>query len=109
MPDLNAMSTVERQILCIEDDPAVRDTRCCVLRESGYNARAATSLQAEFLLRSQTFDLVILSATLSDSERARLTKAAGPKVRFLELSGFTDPGTLLSVVAEILRSLDRSH
>ena len=103
------MSTVERQILCVENDPAVRRTRCSVLRESGCNARAATSLQAEFLLHGQTFDLVILSAALSDSERARLTKAAGPNVRFLELSGFTEPATLLSEVAEILRSLDHPH
>jgi hypothetical protein len=66
-------------------------------------------LQAEFLLRTRTFDLVILSATLSDSERARLTKAAGPKVLFLELSGFTEPATLLADVAEMLSSLDRSH
>jgi hypothetical protein len=64
-------------------------------------------MEAEFLLRSQAFDLVILSAALGDSERARLTRAAGPNVLFLELSGFTEPAMLLADVAEMLRSLDR--
>jgi DNA-binding response OmpR family regulator len=101
------MSTVARQILCVENDPGVLGTRCSVLTNSGWNARGATSLQAEFLLRSKTFDLVILSASLSDSERARLIRAAGPKALFLELSGFTEPAMLLADVAEKLRSLDR--
>jgi DNA-binding response OmpR family regulator len=100
------MSTAERQILCIENDPSLLGTRCSVLTKSGYNVWAATSLEAEFLLRIQTFDLVILSATLSDSERVQLTKAAGAKARLLELPGFTEPATLLSEVAELLRSID---
>ncbi|MDX6460309.1 MAG: hypothetical protein QOJ51_280 [Acidobacteriaceae bacterium] len=54
------------------------------------------------MLRSQAFDLIILSATLSDEEKARITTAAGNKARLLQLSLMTEPPVLLTDVAQRL-------
>jgi hypothetical protein len=54
------------------------------------------------MLRSQAFDLIILSATLSDEEKARIATAAGKKARLLQLSAMTKPPALLTDVAQRL-------
>jgi hypothetical protein len=54
------------------------------------------------MLRSQAFDLIILSAGLNDEERASITTAAGNKGRLLQLSAMTEPPALLGDVAQLL-------
>ena len=96
------MGKSEPRILCVENDPKLGETRCSVLVYSGYNAVAATLQEARSMLRSQAFDLIILSATLSDEEKTRITTAAGKKARLLQLSAMTKPPALLSDVAQRL-------
>ena len=52
-------------------------TRCAVLNQSGYNTLAATLAEAESILRVSEFNLVIVSAWLSEWERGRILAAAG--------------------------------
>jgi hypothetical protein len=40
------------KILCVEPDEAVRETRCAVLKYSGYDAASASPRVAESVLRS---------------------------------------------------------
>ena|SRR5882757_7258310 len=96
------MSSSEPRILCVENDPMLGETRCSVLVNSGYDAVTATLQEARSMLRSQAFDLIILSATLSDEEKARITTAAGNKARLLQLSLMTEPPVLLTDVAQRL-------
>jgi DNA-binding response OmpR family regulator len=78
------------------------ESRCSVLVYFGYNAVAATLQEARSMLRSQAFDLIILSATLSDEEKSRIATAAGKKARLLQLSAMTKPPALLTDVAQRL-------
>jgi DNA-binding response OmpR family regulator len=59
------------KILCVELDLFVLESRCAVLKYSGYNAASASPQVAEILLRSQKFDLIVLS-TVSDSDLHRI-------------------------------------
>jgi hypothetical protein len=63
------------KILCVEPDVAVLETRCAVLNVSGYNAAPASPHLAEIVLRSQKFDLIVLSA-LGDSDLLRIINFA---------------------------------
>ena len=56
---------------------SVLETRCAILRRFGYAAFAVPTSQAEILLASQTFDLILLSATMSGEERRRIATAVG--------------------------------
>jgi hypothetical protein len=57
-----------------------------VVAHSGHEAHAATFQEAEALLSTERFDLVILSATLSDYETRRIVSAVG-KRRTIVLRG----------------------
>jgi hypothetical protein len=59
------------KILCVELDLFVLESRCAVLKYSGYDAASASPQVAEILLRSQKFDLIVLS-TVSDSDLHRI-------------------------------------
>jgi DNA-binding response OmpR family regulator len=59
------------KILCVESDVAVLESRCAVLKFSGYDAASATPRVAEIVLRSQKFDLVVVSR-LGDSDLHRV-------------------------------------
>jgi hypothetical protein len=88
------------RILCVELDLDVRESRCAVLKHSGYDAASASPQVAEIVLRSQKFDLVVLSK-LSDIDLHRIINLAdGAEV--LVLDGFTSPSELLSLVAQRL-------
>jgi hypothetical protein len=103
-PLLLAMSAP--RILCVVKRPyhVAVETRCSILKNAGYDARAAWLGEAQTLLRGQTFDLVILSALLSDEEIGQIATAAGSKTQIMILSGFVWPSALLAEVAERLRS-----
>jgi CheY-like chemotaxis protein len=89
------------RILCVEND-AVLESRCAVLELSGYDTSAASVQAAEFLLSNQEFDLIVLSANLSEKERQWIVAGAGSSTRILALNGFTLPSELISMVAEQL-------
>jgi hypothetical protein len=66
-----SMNFVAARVLCVEFDQAVLDSRCAVLKHSGYDVVSASPQGAEIALRSQKFDLVIVSA-LSDHDLHRI-------------------------------------
>ena len=89
------------KILCVEQNVSVRKSRCAILKNSGYDAAPASPKVAEVLLRSQKFDLIVLSR-LSDFDLHRVINLAdGADV--LVLDGFTAPSELLSLVAQRLQ------
>ena len=49
------------RILCVESDLAVLESRCEVLKSSGYKASAASPQLAEIVLRYRKFDLIVIS------------------------------------------------
>lgn len=88
------------RILCIESDLIVLESRCAVLKFSGYDAASASPQVAEVVLRSQKFDLLVVSS-LNDRDLQRVVSLSdGADV--LVLGGITMPSELLSLVAERL-------
>jgi CheY-like chemotaxis protein len=88
------------KILCVEPDVAVLESRCAVLKYSGYDVASASPQVAETLLRSRKFDLIVLSR-LSDSDLHRVINFSdGAEV--LVLDGITVPSELLSLVSQRL-------
>jgi DNA-binding response OmpR family regulator len=88
------------KILCVEQDVSVRKSRCGILKHSGYDPAPASPRVAEIVLRSQKFDLIILSR-LSDFDMQRIVNLAhGADVLVLE--ELTAPCELLSLVAQRL-------
>ena len=93
------------KILCVELDVTVLESRCAVLKVSGYDAASASPQLAEIVLRGQKFDLLVLSS-LSDSDLHRIVNMAdGAEVLVLE--EFTLPSELLSLVAQRLSGHQR--
>jgi hypothetical protein len=76
---------------------AVLESRCAILKYSGYDAISASPQLAEIVLRSQNFDLLVLS-NLSKSDLLKIINLAdGANV--LVLYEITLPSELLSLVA----------
>lgn len=71
------MTSHPARLLCIGNEPKLLQTRCAVLRHCGYDAQTATLPEAEILLRTEEFDLIIVSACLSEWERGRILSVAG--------------------------------
>ena len=65
------------RLLCVGRELELLQTRCAVLSYSGYDAIPATMPEAETLLHTGQFDLVVVSAWLSEWERGRILGAAG--------------------------------
>jgi hypothetical protein len=101
-----SMSVNRAQILCVGDEVNLLRLRCAVLDQQGYRSQAATVKEAIDLLRTLAFDLVILSAGLSDDDRNRLLFAAG-KTSTLGLRGLIFPQDLIREVEKRLTSLQR--
>jgi hypothetical protein len=79
---------MQTRLLCVGKDFDHLRTRCAVLSQSGYDARSATVPEAELLLLTEEFDLIIVSAFLDEWEKGRVISAAG-KVPTLVLRGLT--------------------
>jgi DNA-binding response OmpR family regulator len=90
------------RILCVGRELYLLETRCAVLTQSGYDARSAALLEAEDLLRTEKYDLVIVSALLSDDERSRILTAVAGSSPILTLTGMTFASELLSEVERTL-------
>jgi CheY-like chemotaxis protein len=89
------------KILCVESDPFLHESRCAVLKYSGYDSVSASPQAAEVVLRSQKFDLIVIS-TVSDQDLHRILNLSdGADV--LVLDGLTMPSKLLSLVAQRLQ------
>lgn len=86
------------KILCVEHGVAVLETRCAVLKYSGYDAASPSPQLAEIVLRSEKIDLLIVSSQ-NDSDLHRvLNLSDGAEV--LILDGLTMPSKLLSLVTQ---------
>jgi DNA-binding response OmpR family regulator len=93
------------KILCVEVDVAVLESRCAILKISGYDAASASPQVAEILLCSQKFDLIVLSS-LSDYDLHRVINLAeGAEVLALEV--LTMPSELLFLVSQRLNRHQR--
>jgi hypothetical protein len=99
------VETRAARILCVELDVAVLEGRCAVLKISGYDSTSASPQVAEIVLRSQKFDLIVLSR-LRDYDLHRIINLAdGADV--LVLDGLTMPSELVSLVAQRLNRHQR--
>jgi CheY-like chemotaxis protein len=99
--DMDATSNFgSAKILCVERDVAVLDARCAVLKYAGYNTASASPKVAEVLLRSQKFDLIVLSIR-SEFDLHRINNLADG-ADLLVLDGFTSQSELPSLVAQRL-------
>jgi hypothetical protein len=92
------------RVLCVGKDLELLQTRCAVLMTSGYDAQPATLPEAEILLRTGQFDLVVVSAWLSEWERGKILSSTG-KTPIHVLSGFTVASQLLEAVERLLPRL----
>jgi len=93
------------RLLCTGNEADLLQSRCSVLRYSGYQAQSATLLEAETLLRTEKYDLVIISAWLSERERGRIISASGKTPTYV-LRGLTFTSELLAQVEQRLPSCE---
>ncbi len=85
------------KILCVEPHMGLLESRCAVLKYSGYDVASASPQLAETLLRSRKFDLLVVSS-LKESDLLRVINLSdGATVLVLE--AITMPAELLSLVA----------
>jgi|ERR1700733_9541103 len=89
------------RLLCVGKDSDLLRTRCAVLGQSGYNTQSATVPEAELLLRTEKFDLIVVSTFLDEEEKGRIHSAAG-KIPTLILRGLTLAPELLVEVERLL-------
>jgi DNA-binding response OmpR family regulator len=98
------MPTRSGRLICVGKDLDLLKTRCAVLAQSGYETRSANLSEAQALIRTEVFDLVIVSAWLSEWERKPiLAAAAGTPV--LVLTQATLAEDLLAQVAQSLQEI----
>jgi DNA-binding response OmpR family regulator len=90
------------RILCIGKDSGLLRSRCAVLTHAGYDAQAVMFAEAESLLRTGEFDLIILSAILSGEERDHISAFIGDAVPILALKKLTFASELLSEIEQRL-------
>jgi hypothetical protein len=95
------------RLLCTGKDADLLQSRCAVLRHSGYDAQAASLMDAEILLRTEKYDLAIVSASLSEWERGRILLAAGKTPTYF-LRSLTFAPELLAQVEQRLSPVSRS-
>jgi DNA-binding response OmpR family regulator len=93
------------RILCIGKDSGLLRSRCAVLTHAGYHAQAVMLAEAESLLRTAEFDLIILSAILSPEERDHISAFIGGTIPIVALKKLTFASELF---AEIEQRLHRA-
>lgn len=93
------------RILCIGKDSGLLRSRCAVLAHAGYDAQSVMFAEAESLLRTEEFDLIILSAILSGEERDHISAFIGGRIPIVALKKLTFASELL---AEIEQRLHRT-
>jgi hypothetical protein len=93
------------KILCVENDLAVLESRCTVLKYSGYDAASTSPQGAEVVLSSRKFDLIVLSGVSEFEQHQILNLADGAQVLVLDV--LTMPKDLLALIAERLNGRQR--
>jgi hypothetical protein len=101
------MSYRPTRLLCVGNEADLLQTRCAVLKHSGYDAQAASLTDAEILLRTGKYELVIISAGLSEWDRGRILSAAGKTPTYI-LRGVTFAPELLAQVGRWLSPMSQS-
>jgi DNA-binding response OmpR family regulator len=89
------------RLLCTGNEADLLQSRCAVLRHAGYDAQRATLAEAEILLGTEKYDLVIISAGLSEWDRGRILSAAGKTPTYV-LRGLTLVPELLAQAEQML-------
>ncbi len=95
------------RILCIGKDSGLLRSRCAVLAHAGHDAQAVMFAEAESLLRTAEFDLIILSAILSGEERDHIATLIGSRVPILALKKLIFASELLAEVEQRLRHAEQ--
>jgi hypothetical protein len=95
------------RVLCAGKELNHLQIRCAVLARAGYDGRPATLAEAEVILRAEQFDLMIVSAFLSDLESSPVLSAAG-KTPVYVLQNFIYPNDLLAQVGRLLSANKRA-
>ena len=90
------------RILCIGKDSGLLRSRCAVLAHAGYDAQAVMFAEAESLLQTAEFDLIILSAILTTEEREYISTGIGGRVPILALKKLTFASELLAEIEQRL-------
>ena len=96
------MTIKPARLLCIGREINLLRIRCEVLTEFGYEAQVISLIEAENLLRRDTFDLVILSASLSEQEKDRILEVIGGRMPTFQLSTMLLPTETLWEMENIL-------
>jgi DNA-binding response OmpR family regulator len=91
------------RILCIGKDSGLLRSRCAVLAHAGYDAQAVMFAEAEPLLRTQEFDLIILSAILTGEEKDHISAFVAGTVPILSLRKLIFASELLAEVEHLTR------
>jgi hypothetical protein len=86
------------RILCIGADESLLRTRCAVLAQNGYEAVCCLFSDAEGILGSERFDLIVVSAFLSDQEKAEVLAIDDGMTPTIMLQGLTMAAELLTLV-----------
>ena len=92
------MTIKPARLLCVGREINLLRIRCEILTELGYEAQAISLIESEDILRRDTFDLVILSASLSEQEKGRIFEVIGGRMPTLQLSTMLLPTDLLREV-----------
>jgi hypothetical protein len=95
------MPSQPARLLCVGEELDSLQIRCAVLETVGYDAKSATLAEAEKLLRTEEFDLIIISAFLRPEEQDNVISAA-PDTRSLVLDRVMLPPELLAEVQRLL-------
>ena len=85
------------RLLCVGVESNLLSIRCEVLKSSGYSAQTASLEDAADLIKKEAFDLIIVSAFLSEADQQRVLFAAGDTPT-LVLKGITVAPELLAAV-----------
>jgi DNA-binding response OmpR family regulator len=93
---------MQYRVLSVGIDPGLLKTRQALLASRGYDSVIATPEEVDQKLHSGTFDLVILSAMLSEEDKRQIQAKLPAGARRLMLERLVLPDELLRMVAEAL-------
>ena len=94
------------RIFCIEQDTAVLESRCAVLKLSQYDVMSALPQTTEVMLRGHKFDLIVISG-LSGRDVQRIVSLADG-AELMVLDELTMPSELLDLVSQRLNRQRRA-
>ena len=85
-------------ILCVGTPADLRHSRQLVLQSAGYETSSMDAVEATNALLTTTFDVVVISMTVSEHERNLIRQAIPEQTRIVQLSYFTSPQELLALI-----------